>query len=216
MFELAAQAASQYGPNLWAAVISGLLTGVAAAGVAWWTATHEVGQAEARRSQDQKEREERERQERVEQAARDEERRRDEIRKAVLGQFLQAAAEFNRLVTGRAVAYEQLGAYRFLASRVLMVQVLLNDEGTSDELQQWFTNSWQTLRDRFITIRKSIQPASARGHFKPEQIEEIRDLTLKLEYALTRWSLHPIAEWSTEDVPERFQFGYRLSEDEGS
>lgn len=214
MFEFAAQAASGYGPNIVGALIAGVLTGAVAAGVAWWTATHEVGQAEARRAQDQRDREEREKLERIEREARDAERRKDEIRKAVLGQFLEAASEFNRLVTGTARGQEQLAAYRFLASRALLVGVLLSDEGTEEDLQRWFADNWAKLRKRFLDIRQT-KPTSSRGSFSPAEIGEVRDLALKLEHALTRWSLQPVSKWSVEDLPEVFRFRYLSSEEAG-
>lgn len=201
MIEFAAEAASSgYGPNIVGAIIGGVFTGVSAALVAFFTARHEVREADKRRWLEQRDRKVQEETERTESQARDEEARRDALRRSVVASFVEACGSLQAAIqVGE--PKDIIGQMVWAGSRATQLRMMLHGEGRDDVLD-WFDARWQRS---FVALTKALPGDRGIRMGQPANREKLqvahRDF-MNMEYVCARWEVQPISAWTTEEPPE--------------
>ncbi|WP_160050769.1 hypothetical protein [Nocardiopsis sp. FR4] len=203
-----------YLPQLLGAVVTGVLTGLVAAGVAVGTARHEIKQEKFRRWQEQRDRRIQEEAERAERAARDEEARRDALNRSVVASFVEACGKLQAAlqeVDSEAIRTSSLWA----ESRAAQVRMLLHSEGKND-LLAWFHSQW---REHYMRVADVV--VALRGAYFPrvvnhEEVKKVHDEFLRVEHVCARWSTQALSEWTTDLPPAWLLASAEPSLDEGS
>jgi hypothetical protein len=178
-----------YLPQLLGAGVTGVLTGVVAAGVAWWTARHEVRQAETRRSLEQAERD-----------SQDAALRQDTLNRQVVSELTNTMTKLLAAIQRRDDV-AAADAVLWAESRTVQMKVLLHSRGRAD-LLEWFGQEWGGTLSRFHELMlPNPQLGRWEVHVPEDEQWEVEAELVSLECVFARWSTQPVEEWSAEKPP---------------
>jgi hypothetical protein len=176
-----------YLPQIVGACLAGVLTGAVAAVVAWWTARHEVREAEKRRLLEQGERD-----------AQDASMRRDELNQRIVSEFTDALGRTQKMLQRGEVEASRVAVY-WVNTRTIQMKMLLHSQERND-LLVWFDHEWGKVMDE---LQRLVDASVMAGE---EYIAdgETWDMEVKLtcmEFIFARWAAQPVEQWTAEDPP---------------
>lgn len=176
----------RYAPLLAGSLTGGAITGVAGALVAFWVAHTEDKRAQRLQSE-------------VTKARKEEERNRllnEEVRRA--------CSRLQGELSGGSDGLDQAKAFRYAASKVTSLMVLLEMKERQD-LREWLASTWTEFREDFTRNHVAV-PGPQGEHFTPitdrKTLVDLRNRLSRIEYVCADWATKPVSEWSPEGIPK--------------